>query len=154
MIRTVSKRAVIYLSLWLLITSSFSALASSYISAELAVQPIVFDADKVKDQAILTKVAEADRLVLVAHDSLDFEVQSISHRRFRISFNNRSGRSIFVKIYDVIGNLIKQEKINRKGEFKKDYDMSDTHTEFYVIEVGNTQSSVIKRLFPTEATAL
>ncbi len=150
MIRTVSKRAVTYLSLWMLITTSFSALASTYISAELGVQPVVANADKAKEQADLAKVAHR----LAAHDSLDFEVQSISRRRFRISFNNRSGRSIFVKIYDVIGNLIKQEKINRKGEFKKDYDMSDTHTEFYVIEVGNTQSSVVKRLFPTEATAL
>ena len=154
MIRTASKRAVTYLSLWMLVTSSFSALASSYLSAELAAQPVISHADKAKEQPIPAQLAEANRPVLAAHDSLDFEVQSISHRRFRISFNNRSGKSIFVKIYDVIGNLIKQEKINRKGEFKKDYDMSDTHTEFYVIEVGNTQTTVVKRLFPTEATAL
>lgn len=82
-------------------------------------------------------------------ESVDFEVQTISKNRFRISFNNNSGRSVFVKIYDVIGNLIRHEKINRKGKFRKDYDLSNTRTDFYVIEVGNENNSITKRLFPS-----
>ena len=150
-IQLVSKRAVLYLSLWMLLTSSFSAIASSYINSEFSTRQ---EAYPTKTATALAAVSAKVSRRLSPPDSLDFEVQSISRRHFRISFINRSGRSVFVKIYDVIGNLLKQEKINRKGEFKKDYDLSDTHTEFYVIEVGNTKTTVVKRLFPSEATSL
>ena len=85
---------------------------------------------------------------LIANRQVDFEVQSISKRRFRISFNNRGGSSVFVKIYDVIGNLIRHEKIDRKGKFRKEYHLSEARTNFYVIEVGNEVFSTTKRLFP------
>ncbi|MBC7921382.1 MAG: hypothetical protein H7Z75_09870 [Ferruginibacter sp.] len=85
---------------------------------------------------------------VVTDRRVDFEVQSISKRRFRISFNNRGGSSVFVKIYDVIGNLIRHEKIDRKGRFRKEYNLSEARTNFYVIEVGNEVFSTTKRLFP------
>ncbi|MES2730957.1 MAG: T9SS type A sorting domain-containing protein [Bacteroidota bacterium] len=93
-------------------------------------------------------VALIDSLNTSRTSQVDFQVQTISHRHLRISFNNRSGRSIFVKIYDVIGNLIQHEKIDRKGKFKKEYDLSDASSDFYVIEVGDEQYSTVKRLFP------
>ena len=94
------------------------------------------------------KAFASNNVVYRPDERVDFQVQSVSRHRFQISFNNRSGRSIFVKIYDVIGNLIRHENIDRKGKFKKEYDLSDAPTDFYVIEVGDRQSSTVKRLFP------
>jgi hypothetical protein len=91
---------------------------------------------------------DTDSLPRSADNRVDFQVQTVSRHRLRISFNNNSGNSIFVKIYDVIGNLIRQEKIDKKGKFKKDYDLSNAPTDYYVIEVGDKEFSTVKRLFP------
>jgi hypothetical protein len=140
------RQRIYYLSLLMLILCSFSAMAGVFVqSGWLAPQQKNAFAQYQKTQPSANLI---DSLNTSRSSQVDFHVQTISHRHLRISFNNRSGRSIFVKIYDVIGNLIKQENIDRKGKFKKEYDLSDTSSDFYVIEVGDEQYSTVKRLFP------
>ena len=43
-------------------------------------------------------------------DSLDFEVKLIKPRIFLLSFYKKQTSDIFIKIYDVLGNLVHQEK--------------------------------------------
>jgi hypothetical protein len=145
------KPRIYYLSLLMLLFSSFSAAAG--VCFHIKCHHLL----TIK-QAEITSISSSTATPVSFHKDaddndpsdkrVDFQVQSVSRHRFRISFNNKSGNSVFVKIYDVIGNLIRQEKIDRKGKFKKEYDLSNAPTDFYVIEVGNTEASTIKRLFP------
>jgi hypothetical protein len=80
-------------------------------------------------------------------DSLDFEVKLIKPRKFLLSFYKKQASDIFIKIYDVLGNLVHQEKVSKKGKFRKEYDLSAFKTELYVIEVSDSNTTKAKRLF-------
>lgn len=80
-------------------------------------------------------------------DALEFEVKVLSPRRFSVSFYNNQNNYVFIKIYDVIGNLVlPPEMVTSKGPFRKEYDISGQHTEFLIVEVGNGKASTTKRL--------
>jgi hypothetical protein len=144
------KQKVYYLSLLMLLCSSFSTVAG--VCFQIRDIPSTSDERNLNSAqysaAPATFHRDADSLPRLADNRVDFQVQTVSRHRLRISFNNNSGNSIFVKIYDVIGNLIRHEKIDKKGKFKKDYDLSNAPTDFYVIEVGDKEFSTVKRLFP------
>lgn len=80
-------------------------------------------------------------------DSLDFEVKVIKPRKFLLSFYKKQANVIFIKIYDVLGNLVHQEKVSKRGRFKKEYDLSAYRTELYVIEVSDSNSTKAKKVF-------
>ena len=81
------------------------------------------------------------------NDSLDFEVKVIKPRKFLLSFYKKQASDIFIKIYDVLGKLVHQEKVSKRGKFKKEYDLSAYKNELYVIEIGDNTSTKTKRLF-------
>lgn len=78
---------------------------------------------------------------------INFEVRAVSQSRFVLSFNNTSDNAIFIKIYDIIGNLVAKEKVTQKGLYQKEYTLLNTRNEFYIIEVGNAQAINTKKLF-------
>jgi len=80
-------------------------------------------------------------------DSLDFEVKLIKPRKFLLSIYKKQASDIIIKIYDVLGNLVHQEKVSKKGKFRKEYDLSAYKTELYVIEVSDSNTTKAKRLF-------
>jgi len=144
------KKKVYYVSLLMLLFCSFSTVAGVYF--KIRDTPSVSDERAFNaTQPATTPVAlrqPADSLPRPADNRVDFQVHTVSRHRLRISFNNNSGNCVFVKIYDVIGNLIRHEQIDKKGRFKKEYDLSSAPTDYYVIEVGDKEFSTVKRLFP------
>ncbi|CAN5162922.1 hypothetical protein BH23BAC1_BH23BAC1_42510 [soil metagenome] len=78
--------------------------------------------------------------------SLNFDLKAISKRKFSISFLNKNPSDVKVKIYDVIGNLIVEDKISSKGYFYKEYDLSFYNTDLFIIEVGNSKYNKTKSL--------
>lgn len=94
------------------------------------------------------QVNTADQtLPALAQDSLDFEVKVLRPRKFLLSFYKKQASDIFIKIYDVLGNLVHQERVSKRGKFKKEYDLSAYKNELYVIEVGDSTSTKTRRLF-------
>ncbi|MEM9981047.1 MAG: T9SS type A sorting domain-containing protein, partial [Bacteroidota bacterium] len=79
--------------------------------------------------------------------NIDFEVKPSGNRRFTIYFNNSNNTLVQVRIYDVIGNMVKEEVVSAKGKFSKEYDMSQNKSEVFIVEVGNTKYSTTKRVF-------
>lgn len=79
-------------------------------------------------------------------DPIDFEVQAIGNRRFIVRFYNDTD-GVFLRVYDVIGNLIYQERVTKKGNYVKEFDMSHARSDVYIVEVGNTKYSTTKRVF-------
>jgi len=91
--------------------------------------------------------AQSKEPIAYSIQNIDFEVKILGNRRFQLNFVNTSNGLVYVRIYDVIGNLVKEEVVNSPGKFSKDYDMSAYKSEVYIIEVGNTKYSTTKRIF-------
>ena len=85
--------------------------------------------------------------VIAETDSIEFNVEVVQPRKFFLSFHMKREETFFIKIYDVIGNLIHHEVVSKKGRFRKQYDLSKYKTDLYVIEVGTGTEAKIKRLF-------
>jgi hypothetical protein len=105
-------------------------------STAATIEPVAFLADAGKKNPA---IADAD--------SIDFSVEVVQPRKFFLSFTKKREETIFIKIYDVIGNLIHHEVVSKKGIFHKQYDLSKYKTDLYVIEVGSGKKAKIKRLF-------
>jgi hypothetical protein len=96
-------------------------------------------------EPVRTSILTAE--VLIESDSIEFDVEVVQPRKFFLSFTMKRGETFFIKIYDVIGNLIHHEVVSKKGWFRKQYDLSKYKTDLYVIEVGSGRKAKIKRLF-------
>jgi hypothetical protein len=90
---------------------------------------------------------ERNNPVVSESDSVDFDVEVVQPRKFLLSFTKKREETFFIKIYDVIGNLIHHEVVSKTGKFRKHYDLSKYKTDLYVIEVGSSKKAKIKRLF-------
>jgi hypothetical protein len=79
--------------------------------------------------------------------NFDFEVRTLGSRRFMVSFTNPDAIPAYVRVYDAIGNVVNQESVAPKGRFSRQYDMSKSKSEMYIIEVGNGKYNNTKRVF-------
>jgi hypothetical protein len=99
-------------------------------------------------KAIVLPADEDKRNPVIADaDSIDFSVEVVQPHKFFLSFTKKREETFFIKIYDVIGNLIHHEVVSQKGKFRKQYDLSKYKTDLYVIEVSSGKRAKIKRLF-------
>jgi len=80
------------------------------------------------------------------NQSVSFDLNAISKRKFSVSFLNKNHSQIAVKIYDIIGNLIIEENVSGKGYFYKVYDLSFYNSDLFIIEVGNSKYNKTKSL--------
>ncbi|GIV38609.1 MAG: hypothetical protein KatS3mg033_0409 [Thermonema sp.] len=91
-------------------------------------------------------VEESPEEAIDIFNPIDFEVQAIGNRRFIVRFYNDTD-GVFLRVYDVIGNLVYQERVTKKGNYVKEFDMSHARSDVYIVEVGNTKYSTTKRVF-------
>lgn len=82
----------------------------------------------------------------IISSNFDFIVNPITSGKFYLSFYNPYQKDISIKVYDIIGNLVLEEKVNMQGKFQKEYDLSDYKTKLFIIEVGNSNYRLTKRV--------
>ncbi len=80
-------------------------------------------------------------------DSLDFQVKVVKPHKFLLSFQKKREEAFYIKIYDVIGNLLYHEVVSNRGKFRKEYDLSKYTTDLYIIEVSSGKTAKSKKLF-------
>ena len=85
----------------------------------------------------------------VLREELDFDLTPVSEGKFQLDIRTRTKGLVFVKIYDVIGNLLYQEKVRVRGNFRQELDMSEHTTKFFIIEVGNEDFNKTKSIVAT-----
>lgn len=85
----------------------------------------------------------------VLHEALDFNLTPVSEGKFQLDIRTRDKGFFFIKVYDVIGNLLHQEKIRVRGSFQQELDMSEYTTKFFIIEVGNEDVNKTKSIVAT-----
>ena len=85
----------------------------------------------------------------VLRKELDIELTPVSEGKFKLDIRTQTKGFFFVKVYDVIGNLLYEEKVRVRGRFQQELDMSEYVTRFFIIEVGNDEFNRTKSIVAT-----
>ncbi len=81
---------------------------------------------------------------LLVNPEFDFKLKKTETGKFTISFYKENDKSTTIKIYDLIGNLIKQETVSKSGLFTKEYDLSYYNPKFFIVEAGSSEYNKTK----------
>lgn len=82
----------------------------------------------------------------ILNNRLDYQLLHGKKGKFILKFTNKPQHSIDIKIYDVIGNLIKTDKILQEEGNEKEYDFSDRETKIYVVKVSSEEENIVKKI--------
>ena len=85
----------------------------------------------------------------ILREELDFELTPISEGKFRLNLRTQTKGFYFIKVYDVIGNLLYERKVRVRGNFQQELDMSEYTTNFFIIEIGNEDFNKTKSIVAT-----
>ncbi|WP_349530086.1 T9SS type A sorting domain-containing protein [Reichenbachiella sp. MALMAid0571] len=82
----------------------------------------------------------------ILNNRLDYQLLHGKKGKFILKFTNKPQHSIDIKIYDVIGNLIKTDRILQEEGDEKEYDFSDRETKIYVVKVSSEEENIVKKI--------
>ena len=82
----------------------------------------------------------------ILRQELDLQLNPVSNGKFEVNITSRAQGFIFIKVYDVIGNLLHEEKVRVRGNFQQVMDLSGYATKFFIIEVGNDEFNLTKSI--------
>ncbi|MGB3849452.1 MAG: hypothetical protein WA958_05750 [Tunicatimonas sp.] len=82
----------------------------------------------------------------ILRQELDLQLSPVSSGKFAVDISARSRGFIFIKVYDVIGNLLHEEKVRVRGTFQQVIDLSGHASKFFVVEVGNEEFNLTKSI--------
>ncbi len=78
--------------------------------------------------------------------NFDFSLRPTTKGKFSLDFTHYGNTKVAVKIYDIIGNVIFEEKVSPNGRFSKEYDLSAFKTMLFIVEVGNAKYNKTKSI--------
>lgn len=79
--------------------------------------------------------------------TIDFNLQSTGEKKFKVVLEKKAKGSTRVKIYDILGNLVKEDKIEPEDGKEKSFDFSDVNSQLFVVEVGNSKFNKTKSIY-------
>lgn len=85
----------------------------------------------------------------ILRHELDLQLVPVSDGKFEINITSGTKGIIFIKVYDVIGNLLHEEKVRVRGNFHQILDLSDHASKLFIIEVGNDEFNMTKSIVAT-----
>ena len=71
--------------------------------------------------------------------TVEFKLASTGEKKFKIILDGKNTTNTRVKIYDILGNLIKEDIIKPDEGKEKSFDFSSINSELFVVEVGNSK---------------
>jgi hypothetical protein len=78
---------------------------------------------------------------------VDFNLKITGKKKFKIVLDKKISANTKVKIYDILGNLIKEDKIVPDDGIEKSFDFSSVSSELFVVEVGNSKYNKTKSIY-------
>lgn len=109
---------------------------------------ISYAQEKNKDSVEMKSIEKEGRVnyskKLLVNPEFDFKLKKTETGKFTISFYKENNKSTTIKIYDIIGNLIKQETVSKSGLFTKEYDLSYYNPKFFIVEAGSSEYNKTK----------
>lgn len=83
----------------------------------------------------------------ILQQSFDFQLQPVSPGKFEINIVGNQQRNLSIKVYDIIGNLLyEDEDVRIRGFLRKELDLSDYKSNFFIIEIGNQEVNKTKSI--------
>lgn len=79
--------------------------------------------------------------------AVDFKLTSLGNKKFKVVLNETVSEETNVKIYDILGNLILEDKIKPEDEKEKSFDFSSVASQLFVVEVGNSKYNKTKSVY-------
>ncbi len=83
----------------------------------------------------------AEQRVRYAKDILtrdfDFQLAAVAEGKFSINFSDNIKEEFSIKVYDIIGNLLYEEKVKVRGNYSQQIDLSKLKTNFFIVEIKN-----------------
>ncbi len=76
----------------------------------------------------------------------DFKLTPVAEGKFAISFPNDVKDIVSIKVYDIIGNTLYENKIRIKGNLSQQIDLSKLKTNFFIVEIKNDQYNKTKSI--------
>ena len=83
---------------------------------------------------------------ILVNGEFDFKLSKVQSGTFLLSFYKREKKPTVIKIYDITGNLLKQETVIETGSFSKEYNLSYYKPSFFVVEVGSSKYNKTKSI--------
>lgn len=80
---------------------------------------------------------------------VDFNLKSTGTKKFEVSLKKKPISNTKIKIYDFLGNLILEDYISPTDGQQKSYDLSQTSSEIFVVEIGNSKYNKTKSIYAT-----
>lgn len=94
---------------------------------------------------------QADRAVAFPADldapEVNFDLRLTGKKKFKIVLDKKATTHTKVKVYDILGNLIKEDKIVPEDGVEKNFDFSDINSQLFVVEVGNSKYNKTKSIY-------
>jgi hypothetical protein len=82
----------------------------------------------------------------ILSNRLDYQLVHSNKGKFILKFSNKPSQNLDVRIYDLVGNLIRTDKILQDDGNEKEYDFSDRETRIYVVKVSTQVENVVKKI--------
>ena len=82
----------------------------------------------------------------ILNQSFDFQLQPVSSGKFQIDIKGGIRTDLSIKVYDVIGNLLYEDDVRIRGFLRKELDLSDYKSNFFIIEIGNNEVNKTKSI--------
>ncbi|WKN41930.1 hypothetical protein [Tunicatimonas pelagia] len=82
----------------------------------------------------------------ILNQSFDFKLESISDGKFEINISGSPRTDLKIRVYDVIGNLLYEDAVRIRGFLRKELDLSDYKSNFFIIEIGNESVNKTKSI--------
>jgi len=80
---------------------------------------------------------------------IDFNLKSTGIKTFEVNLDKKPVGNTKIKIYDFLGNLILEDYISPSDGRQKKYDLSQTSSEIFVVEIGNAKYNKTKSIYAT-----
>lgn len=76
-----------------------------------------------------------------------FDLRSTGNKKFTLVLDEKSYQLTNVKVFDILGNLILEDKIRPEDGTQKNYDFSSINSHLFVVEVGNAKYNKTKSIY-------
>lgn len=76
----------------------------------------------------------------------DFQLMPVSEGKFSINFAPNIKDIVSIKVYDIIGNVLFEEKVKVRGSYSRQVDLSTLKTNFFIVEIRNEEHNKTKSI--------
>ena len=82
----------------------------------------------------------------ILRQEFDFQLSPVGEGKFSLDIVTGSQGPVFIKVYDIIGNLLYEKSVRVRGTQQEEVDLSHLDLRFFVVKVGNEETHRTKRI--------